>query len=105
MFNRFMFAMFVATFILLTITRLAAKQLIRHHHAQKVDFFRHYPIQAGDIVFMGDSLTDGARWDEMFPGVPIKNRGINADLSPGYTTGWGRDHRSSPRHLFFDRNQ
>ena len=89
MFNTFIFAMLIASFILLTITRLAAKQLIRHHHAQKVDFFRHYPIQAGDIVFMGDSLTDGARWDEMFPGAPVKNGESMLILLPGYTTGWG----------------
>lgn len=83
MFNTFILAMFIATFILLTVTRLAAKRLIQQHHAQKVDFFRQHPIQAGDIVFVGDSLTDGGRWDEMFPGKPVKNRGINADTTAG----------------------
>ena len=75
--------MFVTTFILLAITRLEVARLVRHHHAQKVDFFRAHPIQSGDIVMIGDSLTDGARWDEIFPGLPIKNRGINADTVEG----------------------
>lgn len=83
MFNNFILAMFIATFILLSITRLAAKRLIEHHHTQKVDFFRSHPIQPGDIVFLGDSLTDGARWDEIYPGKPVKNRGINADTTAG----------------------
>ena len=83
MFTTFTLSMFIATFILLTVTRLAAKRLIQQHHAQKVDFFRQHPIQAGDIVFVGDSLTDGGRWEEMFPGKPVKNWGINADTTAG----------------------
>jgi len=83
MFNTFILSLFIATFILLTITRLAAKRLIESHHGQKVDFFLKHPIKPGDIVFMGDSLMDGARWEEMFPGLPVKNRGINADTTAG----------------------
>lgn len=101
MFNTFIFAMLIASFILLTITRLAAKKLIRHHHAQKVDLFRHYPIQAGDIVFLGDSLTDGARWDEMFPGAPVKNRGINADIIAGLYDRLGDVTIGHPHAIFF----
>jgi lysophospholipase L1-like esterase len=83
MFNTFVLSLFIATFILLAITRLTAKRLIESHHRQKVDFFLKHPIQPGDIVFLGDSLTDGARWGEMFPGLHVKNRGINADSTAG----------------------
>jgi hexosaminidase len=79
----FLVAMFFTTLILLVVTRLATERLIRQHHGQKRDFFQNYSIRAGDIVFAGDSLTDGARWDELFPGKPIKNRGINADMTTG----------------------
>ncbi len=79
----FLIAMFSATVILLFVTRLATERLIRQHHGQKRDFFHHFPVESGDIVFAGDSLTDGARWDELFPGLHIKNRGINADLTTG----------------------
>jgi lysophospholipase L1-like esterase len=72
-----------AVVIVLVITRLAAGRLIRHHYDQKADFFRRWPVQPGDIVFLGDSITDGARWDELFPGLPVKNRGINADTTTG----------------------
>ena len=40
------------------------------------------PVQPGDIVFLGDSLTSRGRWSEMFPDVPTYNAGI-----PGDTTG------------------
>ena len=82
-FITFLLVMLIATLVLFTITRLAADRLIHQHHAQKVDFFRHYPVQLGDIVFLGDSITDGARWDELFPGLAVKNRGINGDTVEG----------------------
>lgn len=68
---------------ILVIMRLAAVRIIRTHHGQKCDFFAAHPIQPDDIVFLGDSLTDGARWDEIFPHLPVKNRGINADTTLG----------------------
>jgi lysophospholipase L1-like esterase len=34
-----------------------------------------------DVVFYGDSLTEGGRWDEYFPNVKIANRGISGDIT------------------------
>ena len=34
-------------------------------------------------VMIGDSLTDGAEWKEMFPGVAVVNRGIDGDTTAG----------------------
>ena len=36
-----------------------------------------------DIVMVGDSLTDGAEWAELFPGRSIANRGIDGDTVDG----------------------
>lgn len=83
MFTDFITVMLAATLALFVFTRLAAERLIRHHRAQKMDFFRRYPVERGDIVFLGDSITDGARWHELFPKQPVKNRGINADTVSG----------------------
>ncbi|NMB69054.1 MAG: sialate O-acetylesterase [Chloroflexi bacterium] len=71
----------IASLLLLAVTRLTVERVAHNHHAQKVSFFNRYPVQPGDIVFLGDSITDGARWDELFPGLPVKNRGINANLT------------------------
>jgi lysophospholipase L1-like esterase len=79
----FFLSLFIATFIVLAVTRVEVSKLVRQHHEQKVDFFRAHPIQPGDTVMVGDSLTDGCRWDEVFPGASIKNRGINADTVAG----------------------
>ncbi len=83
MLNSFLVAMLISTLILLVITKKTADRLIHQHYNQKNDFFKQHPIQSTDIVFVGDSLTDGARWDEIFPEYPVKNRGINADLTTG----------------------
>ncbi len=71
----------IASLLLLAVTRLAVERVAQNHHDQKVSFFNRFPIKPGDIVFLGDSITDGARWHELFPGLPVKNRGINANLS------------------------
>jgi lysophospholipase L1-like esterase len=79
----FLLLMLVATLALFTVTRLEVDRITHHHYLQRADFFAAHPIQAGDIVFLGDSLTAGGNWDEIFPGLNIKNRGINADSTIG----------------------
>ena len=36
-----------------------------------------------DVVMIGDSLTDGAEWREIFPDQKIVNRGIDSDTTDG----------------------
>ena len=79
----FLLVMLVATLVLFVITRLAVERLERHHYLQRADLYRYTGIQEGDIVFLGDSITDGGCWDELFPDMDIKNRGINADDTVG----------------------
>ena len=83
MLNIILIVIMVVMLILFEVTRLTADRIMHQHYEQKSDFYRRYAIQPGDIVFVGDSLTDGARWDELFPGLPVKNRGINADTTSG----------------------
>ena len=93
-------AMILVTMLFLTLTRLAVERIERAHHGQRTDFFKHYPVNAGDIVFVGDSITDGGCWDEMFPGVPLKNRGINADTTIGVLNRIDGIVRARPKAIF-----
>lgn len=79
----FLLVMLAVTLGLFTITRLAVERLERTHYQQRADLYRYSKINKGDIVFLGDSITDGGCWDELFPGLNIKNRGINADDTVG----------------------
>lgn len=44
-------------------------------------FFESFPGAQDDVVMLGDSITAGGEWSEMFPGVPIRNRGISGDTT------------------------
>ena len=57
-------------------------------------------LQQGAIVFLGNSITDGGEWAELFNNRHVKNRGISADRS-----GWLLDRldpiiNGHPKKLF-----
>ena len=54
-------------------------QLGRYHEANQELMKR--PVEPGRVVFMGDSITDGYRLDEAFPGKPYVNRGISGQTT------------------------
>jgi lysophospholipase L1-like esterase len=49
---------------------------------EKKSFFDTFGIYASTVM-IGDSLTDGAEWREMFPGVAVVNRGVDGDTTAG----------------------
>lgn len=49
------------------------------YNYQKRTLFELLPIHSDDIVFLGNSITDGCEWAELFDNPHIKNRGISAD--------------------------
>ena len=91
---------FVVTLIFLALSRFAVERVEQNHYAQRADFFRRYPVNEGDIVFLGDSITDGGCWEELFPGVPLKNRGINADDTLGVIKRLDDILRAKPLAIF-----
>jgi lysophospholipase L1-like esterase len=59
------------------------KFVIAVRHEQKVSMFRASPVLHGPVVMLGDSITEGGNWSELFPEYPILNRGIGGDVSEG----------------------
>lgn len=49
---------------------------------ERNSLFRSFGRSA-DVVMLGDSLTDGAEWQEMFAQPRIVNRGIDGDTTDG----------------------
>lgn len=43
--------------------------------------FAELQVLRGDVIFLGDSITEGGLWHEWFPGVPVRNRGIGGDTT------------------------
>ena len=70
------------------------------YNYQKRSLFEQLPIRGNDIVFLGNSITDGGEWAELFNNRHVKNRGISADRS-----GWlldrlvnGVDTKAKPKN-------
>ncbi|MEW9870791.1 GDSL-type esterase/lipase family protein [Arthrobacter sp. HS15c] len=43
--------------------------------------FNELTVLPGDVVFLGDSITEGGEWHEWFSGVSVRNRGIGGDTT------------------------
>ncbi len=57
------------------------QDIVRDPRAHALDLHRAFPIRAGDIVMLGDSLTEDGDWAGAFPGLPVRNRGIGGEVS------------------------
>lgn len=70
------------------------------YNYQRRSLFDVLPLHSSDIVFLGNSITDGCEWAELFQNRHVKNRGISGDRS-----GWLLDRLDSilaahPKKLF-----
>ena len=68
--------------------------------ARQVSFFKQFPVGTGDVVFLGDSLTSQGRWGELFPGVPVRNRGISGDVTADVLARLEEITTASPSQIF-----
>ena len=60
-----------------------AEQREATFYAQRASRFESLPPVRRGIVFLGDSLTDGGEWAEVFGDATIMNRGIPGDTTRG----------------------
>lgn len=50
---------------------------------QRATLFEELPTSAKDIIFLGNSITNGGEWSELFQNKHVKNRGISGDIAMG----------------------
>jgi len=54
------------------------------HYWDRIKVFMNEPLEFGDIVFIGNSITEKGRdWSEKFGILQVRNRGIAGDLTDG----------------------
>ena len=54
------------------------------HYIERIAEFKANPLEFGDIVFIGNSITEqGGDWAERFDNAKVKNRGIAGDVTAG----------------------
>ncbi len=52
------------------------------------------------VVFVGDSITEGGLWNELFPGVEIANRGIGGNTTSDILVRMNQVFKLKPEKLF-----
>ncbi len=67
---------------------------------QKTSLFEILPIKEKDIVFLGNSITDGGEFSELFDMPNIKNRGIRSDIITGVEKRVSQVTSGHPRKIF-----
>lgn len=69
-------------------------------YVERSAYFKQNPLKEGQIVFLGNSLTQAGKWNEYFPQQNPANRGISGDNTLGML---GRLHeiiKAKPSKLF-----
>jgi len=76
------------------------RSFLEGHQARRVSAFEAFPLVPDDVVFLGDSITEGGPWEELFPGVRTRNRGIGGDTSEGVLRRLDQVTRAAPSKVF-----
>lgn len=70
------------------------------YYQDKKSHYETLPQSNFDIIFLGDSLTDLCKWEEVFQNNQIKNRGICGDTTDGVLNRLDKIVESRPKKLF-----
>lgn len=76
--RRFVFGM-----VLLLLSCAGFTQKYSTFYYQRATLFEQLPVTSRDIVFLGNSITNGGEWAELLQNKHVKNRGISGDVCRG----------------------
>lgn len=74
--------------------------LFSTYYHQRASLFRVLPQTKDDIIFLGNSITDGGEWSELFADPRIKNRGISGDNTFGVLNRLDEVYNRKPAMVF-----
>jgi lysophospholipase L1-like esterase len=70
------------------------------YYNQRLSLFEKMPDTKGEIIFLGNSITDGGEWCELLGNPKVKNRGISGDTTDGVLFRLNEVTRSKPAKVF-----
>jgi predicted alpha-1,2-mannosidase len=73
---------------------------VRAYYYHRKEHFETLPDTKGEIIFLGNSITDNAEWAELFRNPNVKNRGIGGDDTDGVLERLGEVVSSRPAKIF-----
>ncbi|SFS16930.1 Lysophospholipase L1 [Microbacterium sp. cf046] len=80
--------------------KFVEKRFLGPGREMKASQFALLPAVEGETVFLGDSITAGGQWQEWFPGVPLRNRGIDGDKTTNVLARLDVALRADPSRVF-----
>ena len=73
---------------------------MKAYYYHKKENFETLPNTENEIIFLGNSITDGCEWSELFQNPNIKNRGIGGDDTDGILERIDEALESKPSKIF-----
>ncbi len=70
------------------------------YYVRRATHFDDLPVYRHDIIMLGNSLTDGAEWNELLRNPHVKNRGIIGDIVQGLYERMEPILKGKPRKIF-----
>ena len=73
----------------------------KNHYKKRIKKFKKNPINPGDVVFIGNSITEGGQdWGDKLKIANVKNRGISGDVTDGVLVRLGELIKYKPKSIF-----
>ena len=70
------------------------------YYVRRATLFDLLPVGKKDIIMLGNSLTDGAEWNELLHNRHVKNRGIVGDIVQGMYERMEPILKGQPKKIF-----
>lgn len=71
------------------------------HYPEKIAEFKKVPLTIGNIVFLGNSITEqGGDWGKLLGWSNVKNRGVSGDVTEGVLKRLGEITYTQPKAVF-----
>jgi len=83
-----------------SLTSFSQENKFGTYYNQRLSLFEKMPDTKGEIIFLGNSITDGGEWCELLGNPKAKNRGISGDTTEGVLFRLNEVTRSKPAKVF-----
>lgn len=92
--------LFIIVTLLVSLMSSAQERKYSTFYEQRATLFEELPVTSKDIIFLGNSITNGGEWGELFNNKNVKNRGISGDICMGVYDRLGAILKGKPAKIF-----
>lgn len=86
--------------LFLAFVNIGFSQNYSDHYYKRKAFFENEPNTENEIIFLGNSITEGGDWNALFPDKNVENRGISGDVTDGILFRLDEVTASHPNKVF-----